>query len=84
MRRLRTTMTLLGVAIPATIVFVFGVLGVVWSALWRERSIGRVAKATRRLKPEQRDRVFAEITELLGANAAAQKAEKAQAPSEGA
>jgi hypothetical protein len=75
---------LLGVAIPAVIVFVFGVLGVLWSALWRERSIGRVAKATRRLKPDQRDRVFAEITELLGANAAAQKAEKTQTPSEGA
>jgi hypothetical protein len=43
-----------------------------------------VAKATRRLKPDQRDRVFAEITELLGANAAAQKAEKTQTPSEGA
>lgn len=62
----------LGIAIPATIVLVFGLFGVAWSALWRERSIGRVAHATRRLKPEQRDRVFAQITDLLGEKAAAE------------
>jgi hypothetical protein len=61
----------LGVAIPAAIVLVFGLLGAGWSALWRERSIGRVAHATRRLKPEQRDKVFAEITDMLGAQSMA-------------
>jgi cbb3-type cytochrome oxidase subunit 3 len=62
-----------GVGIPAAIVFVFGFIGVIWSALWRERTIGRVAHAARRLKPDQRDKVFAEIADMLGANAAAKK-----------
>jgi hypothetical protein len=75
---------LLGVAIPAAIVFVFGFLGAVWSALWRERSIGRVAHAARRLKPDQRDKVFAEITDMLGANAAAGKTSGGEQPPEGA
>jgi hypothetical protein len=67
------TSVLLGVAIPAGIVLVFGLLGVGWSALWRERSIGRVAQATRRLKPRQREKVFADITDMLGAKAAAEE-----------
>jgi len=65
---------LLGVSIQAGIVLVFSLLGVGWSALWRERSIGRVAHATRRLKPEQRDKVFAEITDMLGAQSMAGEA----------
>jgi hypothetical protein len=72
-----------GVAIPASIVFVFGFIGVIWSALWRERTIGRVAHAARRLKPDQRDKVFAEITEMLGAKAAAEEgASESRSPSE--
>lgn len=62
---------LIGVSVQAGIVLVFSLLGVGWSALWRERSIGRVAHATRRLKPEQRDKVFAEITDMLGAQSMA-------------
>jgi hypothetical protein len=67
------TAAVAGVGIPAAIVFVFGFIGVMWSALWRERTIGRVAHAARRLKPAQRDKVFAEIADMLGANAAAKK-----------
>jgi hypothetical protein len=61
---------LLGILIPAGIVLVFGLIGVGWSALWRQRSIGRVAHAVQRLKPDQRDKVFADVTNMLGAQAA--------------
>ncbi|MBI1359580.1 MAG: hypothetical protein GC155_04775 [Alphaproteobacteria bacterium] len=56
-----------GSAIPAMVVLVFGIIGVGWSALWRERSIGRLAHAARRLKPDQRDEVFSDITHRLAA-----------------
>ena len=62
---------LIGVSVQAAIVLVFSLLGVGWSALWRERSIGRVAHATSRLNPDQREKVFAEITDMLGAQSMA-------------
>lgn len=54
-----------GSTVPAIVVLMFGIIGVGWSALWRERSIGRLAHAARRLMPDQRDEVFAEITHRL-------------------
>ncbi|MEP7210394.1 MAG: hypothetical protein ABI740_06120 [Alphaproteobacteria bacterium] len=79
-----------GVGVPALVVLVFGFGGVIWSAMWRERSIGRLAHAARRLKPDQRDQVFAEITDMLGAQAqahravVAEKADPAPGPAEAA
>jgi hypothetical protein len=61
--------TIIGMASPSIIVLIFGGLGIGWSALWRERSLGRITHAARRLKPAQRDEVLAQITAKLEQNA---------------
>jgi MFS family permease len=56
-----------GLFAASIIAFVFGLLGVGWSALRRERSIGRIAHAARRLKKDERDQVLADINAALEA-----------------
>lgn len=54
-----------GLVAPSFIVLVFGLMGLGWSKFRRERSLGRITNAARRLKPEERNQVLAEITETL-------------------
>lgn len=55
----------IGVALPSIIALIFGLLGVAWSKFRRERSLGRITNAARRLKPAQRAQVLADITGAL-------------------
>jgi hypothetical protein len=52
-------------AIIAILVFVFGGLGVIISRLQRERSIGRLTNAARRLEPADRDAITQDVLDRL-------------------
>jgi len=52
-------------AIIAILVFVFGGLGVIISRLQRERSIGRLTNAARRLEPVDRDAITQDVLDRL-------------------
>jgi energy-converting hydrogenase Eha subunit B len=54
-----------GLFAASIIAFVFGMAGVAWSAFRRERSIGRIAHAARRLKSNERDHILADINATL-------------------
>jgi hypothetical protein len=61
----------LGMALVGVIVFVFGALGVLISHFNRERSIGRLMEAARRLPPTERDALSAQLISRYEASVSA-------------
>jgi hypothetical protein len=64
-------MFFVGLALVGVIIFVFGAVGVFISRFKREHSIGRLMEAARGLSPSERDRLAAEISGHVTANAGA-------------
>lgn len=62
----------IGLFLVGFIIFVFGCIGIVISRINRERSIGNVMEAARRLSPAEREVLAAEIARRLEASAAVQ------------
>ena len=54
-----------GLALIAFVVFVFGAIGVIVSRVRRERSMGRLVSAARRLAPDDRDAVTEDVMNRL-------------------
>jgi len=59
---------LFGIALVGTIIFIFGIIGILVSRFNRERSIGRLMEAARRLPTAEREMLAADITRRLEAS----------------
>jgi Na+/H+-translocating membrane pyrophosphatase len=57
-----------GVMLIPLIVFLSGGIGIIISRLNRDRTIGRLSNAARRLKPEERDAVTQDVLDRLAAD----------------
>ncbi|MCE9522613.1 MAG: hypothetical protein K8S25_09305 [Alphaproteobacteria bacterium] len=65
---------LFGIAFVGVIIFIFGVVGVLISRFYRERSIGRLMDAARRLPVGERDALTAELVQRYEASLRARMA----------